>query len=398
MKKYYTNTFILHALKLPIIQDLESFSNSIGVSKRLISLLSNFSHAYYTTFTIPKKNGLSREINTPTYSLKLIQRWILEEILEKVDVSEEAIGFKKGQGNSIKKNAEIHRYSVYLLQLDIKDFFTSIKKEKVFYLFKDLGYNTVVSNILASLCTYKGFLPQGGICSPYISNLVCYKLDKRIKGLCAKRDILYTRYADDLTFSSDNKETLKKIRKVIEDIIKDEGFEINPIKTRFLSPSSHKKVTGITINDKKIKASKLLKKKVRSMIHHSFISADYSSNDRIRGYIAFINSIEEGYKDKILKYINKLATNKNYKYFEDIVVAYNNNKIFKELEDMEFEDLNYVDFEDPEDPIIDFLSEIVEERYSFLKERNIETHIFSNNTQDEVAITNPDELDPTDIF
>ncbi|HFJ9403501.1 retron St85 family RNA-directed DNA polymerase [Bacillus sp. (in: firmicutes)] len=401
MKRHYTNSFILNALNLPNIRDLETFSNSIGISQRLIHLLANYTPAYYRNFSIPKKNGTKREINTPTYSLKLVQRWILKEILEKIDVSEEAMAFKKGLGNGIRKNAEIHKYSVYLLQLDIKDFFTSIKKEKVFYLFRDLGYNIVVSNILANLCTYKGFLPQGGVCSPYISNLICYKLDKRLKGLCAKRDILYTRYADDLTFSCDNKETLKKVRNIIEDIIKNEGFEINYLKTRFLSPSSHKKITGITVNDNRIRASKKLKRTVRSMIHHAFVSADYSSKDRIRGYVSFIDSIEEGYKDKVCKYIDKLANDKNYRYFEDIVVAYNNNKIFKELADMTFEELSFNDPDDPDDPeelIIYFISECVEERYSFLKNRGIKIDFFPDDYGDEVAAENQDGIAPEDTF
>ncbi|PEE69007.1 retron St85 family RNA-directed DNA polymerase [Bacillus thuringiensis] len=398
MKKHYTNSFILNALNLPNIRDLETFSNSIGVSQRLIQLLANSAHVYYNNFSIPKKNGTQREINTPTYSLKLVQRWILKEILEKIDVSEESMAFKKGLGNSIKKNAEIHKYSVYLLQLDIKDFFISIKKEKVFYLFRDLGYNIVVSNLLANICTYNGFLPQGGVCSPYISNLICYKLDKRLKGLCAKRDILYTRYADDLTFSCDNKETLKKVRNIIEDIIKNEGFEINPLKTRFLSPSSHKKVTGITVNDNRIKASKKLKKKVRSMIHHSFVSADYSSNDQIRGYVSFIDSIEEGYKDKICEYIDRLANDKDYKYFEDIVVAFNNNKIFKELADMPFEDLSFNDPDDPDDLVTYFISNSVEERYSFLKDRRIKIDAFPDEYEDEVAAANQNEIEVEDIF
>ncbi|WP_455931041.1 retron St85 family RNA-directed DNA polymerase [Priestia aryabhattai] len=397
MKKNYTNSFILNALGLPIIKDLESLSNSIGVSQRLLYLLSLQTDSYYKKFFIPKKNGTQREINTPKYSLKLAQRWILKEILEKIDISDEAMAFKKGLGNGIKKNAEIHRFSVYLLQLDIKDFFTSIKREKVFYLFRDLGYNIPVSNILANLCTYKGFLPQGGVCSPYISNLICYKLDKRLKDLCAKNDILYTRYADDLTFSCDNKETLKKIRKVIIDIIENESFEINPDKTRFLSPSSHKIVTGITVSDKGIKASKQMKKKVRAMIHRSFVSADYNSNDRIRGYIAFIDSIEENYKKEIYKYIDKLVNKRDYKYFKDIVEAYNNNKLYKDLKDMEYVELNLFEILRMEK-----INPIPKERLIFLEKRQIKTDIspddYHLSYEEEIATSISGEINPEDIF
>uniref|UniRef100_UPI00273FE630 retron St85 family RNA-directed DNA polymerase n=1 Tax=Bacillus sp. MMSF_3328 TaxID=3047080 RepID=UPI00273FE630 len=299
MKKDFTNSFILYALNLPILKDFESLSNSIGISNTMLYLLSKKTDNYYNSFNVPKRNGTNREIKSPKYSLKLVQRWILTEILEKINVSNESMAFRKGKDGS-KTNANCHKYSLYLLQLDLNDFFTSIKRENVFYLFKGLGYNTLVSNILTSLCTYQGYLPQGGVCSPYISNLICFKLDKRLKGLCSKRDIIYTRYADDLTFSCDNVVTLRKLKKVIEEIIVDEGFSVNETKTRLLSPSGHKKVNGITIHDNKIKANKQMKRTVRAMIHNALVSGDYSNNNKIRGYISYINSIEDGYKEKII--------------------------------------------------------------------------------------------------
>ncbi|MEH7668299.1 retron St85 family RNA-directed DNA polymerase [Bacillus sp. JJ689] len=342
MKNDFTNSFILYSLDLPIIKDFESLSNSVGISKTMLYLLSKKTDMFYNSFDICKKNGTKREINSPTYSLKLVQRWILAEILEKIKVSNESMAFRKGIGNGCRKNAEHHRYSLYLLQLDIKDFFTSINRERVFYLFKSLGYNSLVSNILANLCTYKGYLPQGGVCSPYISNLICYKLDKRLKGLCSTRDVLYTRYADDLTFSCDNKVILRKVKNVIEDIVIDEGFAINPSKTRLLSPSSHKKVTGITVNDNKIKASKQMKKTVRAMIHYALVNRDYSEENVIRGYVSYIDSIEEGYIDKIKNYINKL-TEKDYKSSSEIVESFNKNKLFNDLNDMVYNEASIID-------------------------------------------------------
>lgn len=337
MKNDFTNSFILNALEIPIISDLDSLSNTLGISKTLLYLLTKKTDDFYNTFYITKKNGTERVINSPKYSMKLVQRWILAEILEKIKVSDESLAFRKGIGNGSKKNAEFHKFSLYLLQLDIKDFFTSIKRDKVFYLFKSLGYNSLVSNILTNLCTYKDYLPQGGVTSPYISNLICYKLDKRLKGLSSKRDIYYTRYADDLTFSCDNIATLRKIKNVIEEIIIEEGFVINPSKTRLLSPASHKIVTGITVNDRRIKASKQMKRTVRTMIHNAIVIGDYSKKNIIKGYIAYIDSIEEGYIEKIKAYITKLIE-KDYKYFSKTVNAFNQNKIFNDMNDMVYID------------------------------------------------------------
>ncbi|GCD11315.1 retron St85 family RNA-directed DNA polymerase [Clostridium tagluense] len=338
----FTNSFILNSLKLPIITNIDSLANTLGLSKTIIFLLSQKTSYYYKPFKILKKDGNSRQIFSPSYSLKLVQRWILNEILEKIDVSHESMAYKKGNDNGIKKNAEMHKYNLYLLEFDLKDFFTSIKRERVFFMFKNLGYNNMVSNILTNICTYNDYLPQGGVCSPYISNLVCYRLDKRLSALCGKRGIVYTRYADDLTFSCDNKQSLKKVKDIIKDIIESEQFKINDSKTRLLSPTSHKRVTGITVNDNKLKANKNMKKLVRAMIIKSLFSMDYINNNIIKGYIAFINSIEDGYKCKIIEYINK-TINKSLPYSNEMVIAYNENKFFKETNDMCYHGYDNID-------------------------------------------------------
>lgn len=386
MKKNFTNSFILNALNLPIINDFEGLSNSVGISKTLLYLLSKKTFMFYNTFDINKRNGNKREINSPKYSLKLVQRWILVEILEKIKVSTESMAFRKGIGNGCKKNAEYHKYSLYLLQLDINDFFTSIKRERVFYLFKSLGYNSLVANILTNLCTYNGYLPQGGVTSPYLSNLICYKLDKRLKGLSSKRDIFYTRYADDLTFSCDNKVTLRKVKNVIEDIIIDEGFVINPSKTRLLSPSSHKVVTGITVNDSKIKANKQMKRSVRAMIHNALVSGDYSKINRIIGYVAYINSIEEGYLEKIKAYTNNLI-GKEYNYYSDIVESFNKNKIYNDLNDMAYNEFLFMDIDTENE--WEFFTKM---RYQFLIKRGIKEGGFEDTFKQTGATKQEDDF------
>ena len=158
----YTNSFILEALNLPIISDLSGLADSLGLSERTIFLLTKRTSYYYREFKLPKRSGGDREIVSPSYPLKLVQRWILEEILNKLPVSDAAYAYVKGNGLGIKKNADLHKKSLYILELDFKDFFPSISREQIFYLFKNIGYNNLVSNILANLCTYQMCLPQGG--------------------------------------------------------------------------------------------------------------------------------------------------------------------------------------------------------------------------------------------
>ncbi|WP_022794325.1 retron St85 family RNA-directed DNA polymerase [Marinococcus halotolerans] len=356
-------------------------SNYIGVSKKILYLMIKQQDQFYSSFQLLKKNGSYRNISKPKFSLKLTQRWILEEILYKIETSNEALAFKKNV-NGPKDNAEHHKYSLYLLQIDLENFFPSITKKQVFYIFKNIGYDNKVSNTLSNLCTYKDVLPQGAVTSPYLSNLICYKLDRRLKGLCGKRGILYTRYADDLTFSCNNKNDLKKIFKVVQKIINSEGYQINSDKTRFLSPVSHKKITGITVDSKnKLKADKSLKKKVRAMIHKAIVSGDYSQSNKIKGYISYIDSIENGYYKKIIEYIHKLI-NKEYKSFHQVVDCYNSNrnKLLKDLEKMEYEDF----IEEPpenldESDIEDYIGEQFKDYVDILKERKkfLNKHNFS---------------------
>lgn len=337
--------------------------------------------------------------------MKLVQRWILEEILQKIPVSNHSTAFQKGK-NGIKENADFHKYSIYLLQLDLKDFFPSITSSKVFNIFRKLGYNNFISNILTKLCTVNGALPQGGVCSPYISNLVCYKLDNRFKGLCSTRDVLYTRYADDLTFSADNKETLKKIKNVIVEIIVDEGFVLNKKKTRFLSPYSHKVITGITINDfdKKLKVKKEIKRNLRALIHFTISTGDYSHVNKINGYVSYINSIEQGYKEKIISYINKLI-DKDSKYFDYLVDTFNASQPLKGVNSMKYEEFS---LSEEEEHIYEFPSEIyffenvVRQKIDYFKNHNKELPRYLKKYEglygrEVAAVKNEDDMNDDDM-
>jgi len=210
-----------------------------------------------------------------------------------------------------------------------------------------MGYSVKVSTILTNLCTYNGCLPQGAVTSPYLANLICFHLDIRLNGLCSKRDIEYSRYADDLSFSSNNRASLNKIEPILIEIIKDEGFQINPRKTRYLSNDVKKTITGITINDESIHVDKKFKHNIRALIFNSLITKDYSSNEKIRGMIAFVSSIEDDYKEKIIKYINTTIKNEIFCSEMSVVEAYNKNKLYSTLKDMiyiENDDEDWNDF------------------------------------------------------
>lgn len=341
---------LMKSLNIPIIESFDDLADELRLSKKLVYWLTiNDAVGKYSSFYIKKKSGKLREINEPVFSLKIVQRWILRSILEKVKCSEYSYGFSKSKhGKDLDDNnddgkaksqspqlavALNHRNNLYLLKLDIKDFYPSITGEMVYYQFREIGYNEQVSNLLKNICTWKDSLPQGAPTSAYLANLICRRMDARIAGYCNKHNIAYTRYADDLMFSSDDRGALHHTYAVVKHIVEDEGFLLNTDKTCFVGNKSRKEVLGITINDKNCHTPKEMKRNVRAMIHHAVATGDYSDLMRIRGYISYISSVEGGYEKKIRGYIESLAAS-DLCLRENLVTAFNNNKILPSLPDM----------------------------------------------------------------
>ena len=332
------NSVVLNTLGVPVINSFEHLCEQLSITEQLLYYLTYKKEYCYFQKVIPKKDKTERILNVPNLSLKVVQKWILKEILEKIFVSEQAMAFVPNK-NGLRENAERHKKNIFLLEMDITNFFGTITEQQVYTLFCNIGYNSKVAGILANLCTYNNYLPQGAVTSPYVANLVCYHMDARINGYCSRKDIVYTRYADDLTFSSDNRLLLNKIEKFIKYIVKDEGFTINDKKTRYLSNDVKKTVTGITINDDSIHVDKKFKRDLRAQIYCSIKLKDYQNNSQILGKIAYVNSIEKGFRDKIIRYITNLITRTEFAGNIDVVNAFNDNKLFAELPDMVFEEV-----------------------------------------------------------
>ena len=273
--------------QLPIIENEAQLASCMGIKvselkflsfKRSVSLTSHYHH-----FLMPKKTGGVRQIAAPMPRLKRAQYWVLENILNPIILSGSAHGFVTGR--SIISNAKPHVGNDLVINLDLKDFFPSIGFGRVKGVFKNLGYCNVVSTILTSICTESEIeqiemdeqiyhvatsdpkLPQGAPTSPAITNILCRKLDKRIKGAADSLEFNFTRYADDLTFSANNKDdsAVQKLLWRIRSIIKDEGFTINDSKTRLMRKHKHQEVTGITVN-KKLNVDRKTVKRFRALL------------------------------------------------------------------------------------------------------------------------------------
>lgn len=368
-------TLLINSLKLPQFESIDELSELTRLSSRLLYCLSMKTNHYYTIRQIKKQNGGFREISIPSYTLHIVQRWILVEILNKILPTNRAMAFRKGKDFGHKQNAFYHADTLYGLTLDLKDFFPSITSNKIYTIFSDLGYNNFAATILTNLCTLNGKLPQGSACSPALSNIICITLDKRLIGLCEKRGIRYSRYADDMYFSCDDKALLLKNRPIIKKIIEDEDFIINEKKTHFHTPSNKKQVTGITVSPTDIedyielKAPKKLKQKIREEIFICLISGQYENKEHILGEIAYVNYIEKENKRTYLERIKNYINNQLIKIqlFPELVNAYNDNKFYDDLNSSPSIDISINTIDE-----FEYFESLFQKRKKFLKKKGLQ--------------------------
>jgi RNA-directed DNA polymerase len=284
---------------------IEELARDIGVSKRYLTRLSTNSDKCYYTYYLRKKGGSKRIIDAPNKELKSIQSWILRNILDNIKIHVRSHGFVKRK--SIKTNAKSHLGKKYILCLDIKDFFPSIPYESVLKVFSKRYKSTSVAKCLAALCTYNGYLPQGAVTSPALSNIVFKIVDSQITKLCNDSGIRYTRYADDLTFSCNDMTCLKNLINPMKSILEKYNFNLNKKKTRYYSEKGRMLVTGLLLNTGNLTIGRGKKRILRSMIYNYFVKKDKDINiNKIIGHLSFLRDIEPYTYEKFLRYCNSL--------------------------------------------------------------------------------------------
>lgn len=298
----------------PQIEDIEAFSQQIHLSKDLLYRLSKYNDKFYKIFNTPKKSGGFRKIYAPSKEMKAVQAWILRHILERISLSDYATAYIKEK--NLTFNVSRHLGNRFFLCLDIDDFFPSIPYSKVFNVFRTIGFNPHISHVFTSLCTCEGKLPQGAVTSPAISNIVCIKMDNRISGYVGKKNVMYARYADDMTFSSLSENRLISIKNFVSWIIKDEGFEINKNKTRYLGPYQRREITGLVVSDKSMGIGRRTKRLLRAKIHRfetaKLVSEEKSKlGNHIDGWLSYLNSVDVKGHDQILKYCERFRNKKS---------------------------------------------------------------------------------------
>jgi retron-type reverse transcriptase len=254
---------------LPTLASATDIARAIGITEQELGRLAYHRQSatvdHYHRFTIPKRRGGERVISSPKKRLRAAQSWILQSILTPVEIHSAATAFRPGL--SIVDNSARHAGKAIVLRIDLKDFFPSIGFGRVKNMFNALGYNEGVATILALLSTEaprvaatldreRRFiaiggrcLPQGACTSPAITNILCRRMDARLTGAAQRHGFTYSRYADDLIFSSDNKDApVGALLGLVKRIIKAERFTINVDKTLVMRPQHRQAVTGLVVN------------------------------------------------------------------------------------------------------------------------------------------------------
>ncbi|GGG99067.1 reverse transcriptase family protein [Pedobacter zeae] len=232
--------------KLPVIYSTANLAALVGYKTNYLKRAVKFTKYFYRDFQIKKKDGKLRTLYEPLPSLKEIQSWVLKNILSEVKPNRFAKAYIKNK--SLIENVKYHKGREGVLTLDILDFFGSIKTAHVAGIFSEMGYSANIASLLAKLCTYDGYLPQGAPTSPYLSNLYLKNFDDIVSKYCSENNIKYTRYADDMTFSG--KEEDLNITSFIEVQLFNIGLYLNSDKSKLMKRNEKQVVTGIVVNDK----------------------------------------------------------------------------------------------------------------------------------------------------
>lgn len=285
------------------------------------SVIDTASHRY-KSYYIDKNKGGKRLIQHPSKELKLLQRWVAKEIIASLPVHDSVYSYREGRG--IATLCDRHLKDNYLLRVDFKDFFPSIKGKDVVHLLKNnMGLFTSklsrndMRDIRSIVCRFDK-LTIGAPSSPAISNAILYKLDIFLYDTSLSMGIKYSRYADDLYFTTNNQGKLSEILEVLKKYLKEHSSPtllINHDKTIYTSKKRKKVITGIVItSDGKKSIGRKKKKFIKGLVYkYTREELEQKEITYLRGYLSYIKSIEP-------EFISSLSR----KYGDDVISMINN--------------------------------------------------------------------------
>lgn len=292
---------------------IEYLSSKLLMDHDDIIKFSNSAPYRYKVYQIPKRNSSNkRTIAQPSKELKFLQKLLCQILEKELPVHEAAFAYRKNIG--IKQNAFLHSKNEFLLKMDFKDFFPSITPDVFLREIKNhhIDVNNKDERLLINLIFRKPYrqnnleLSIGAPSSPLISNFIMYSFDQEISRECANMNITYTRYADDISFSTNSRGALFSIPEIVDALLKNiyQGdISLNKDKTIFSSKAHNRHITGITLsNDNKLSIGRYKKRVLSSKIH--YYSLGHLNEDEIqklKGELAFSFYIEPELKSRFIR-------------------------------------------------------------------------------------------------
>jgi hypothetical protein len=264
----------------------------------------------YHSFEIPKKSGGTRQIFAPNNDLKQVQTalanvlYAYQREYRESEKIEQKVSHAFEKGKNIVTNSIIHKNKRYVLNIDLEDYFGSFHIGRIIGYFENnrhFRFPHEVAVTIAQIACYQGKLPQGSPCSPVITNLIGENLDVKLLRLSKKYRLDYTRYADDITFSTNCADFVTKQQEFMDElasVIKSAGFTINPQKTRLQYKSSQQKVTGLVVNQK-VNIDHTYYRETKAMAYHQYTEGSFKIGEmdgtlnQLEGRFAFINQIDK---------------------------------------------------------------------------------------------------------
>ena len=264
----------------------------------------------YHSFEIPKKSGGTRQICAPNNDLKQVQTALANALYayqheyRESEKIEQKVSHAFEKGKNIVTNSIIHKNKRYILNIDLEDYFGSFHIGRIIGYFENnrhFRFPHEVAVTIAQIACYQGKLPQGSPCSPVITNLISENLDIKLIKLSKKYRLDYTRYADDITFSTNCSNFVteqQEFTNELTSVIKSAGFTINPQKTRLQYKSSQQKVTGLVVNQK-VNIDRAYYRDTKAMANHQYKDGSFKIGEKegtlnqLEGRFAFINQIDK---------------------------------------------------------------------------------------------------------
>jgi RNA-directed DNA polymerase len=287
-------------------------SAELGLSTESIAALARSASYRYKEYPVPKRSGgAPRIISQPTPQLKVLQVWLVRRIFKFLPIHAAATAYMKHC--SIGRHAALHSRNNFLLKVDFQDFFPSITGGDVVRLLQENAsrVNDFVKNqddqafIRAVVCR-RNELPIGAPSSPIISNAVMYDFDLKWANWCQEREVTYSRYADDLCFSTKRPNLLNMLLDLLHKDLAGRAspkLRINERKTVTTSRKRKRLVTGIVLTPQSgLSIGRQNKRKIRALVHQfATRTQDPQTTSYLAGYLSFAASVEPSFIQSLLK-------------------------------------------------------------------------------------------------